>query len=257
MVHSTVDSVEAIRRWDVHARAMWAEIDPQDGDPHRVILLNPTLFRLLPDVQGKCVLDAGCGEGYFCRKLARRGARVTGVDFSREMLRLAEERTDPGQEIEYLHENCETLEGLATGSFEVVVSNMVLMDLPDYRAALKSFYRVLALEGVLVFSISHPCFATPVHGWVRDEAGNRLYWKMDQYFSEGAYEQSFFPGEGADQPLLFHRTLSSYLNALLEMGFELQAVVEPEPSQEMLARYPGFAHHLRMSHFIVFKARKT
>jgi SAM-dependent methyltransferase len=251
-----IDAIEAIRRWDLHARSTWAEIDPQDGDRHRVILLNPTLFRLLPDVQGKRVLDAGCGEGYLSRKLARQGARVTGVDFSREMLRLAGERTDPGLGIAYLHASCETLEGLAPGSFEIVVSNMVLMDLPDHRAALQSFYRVLAAEGTLVFSISHPCFTAPIHGWVRDEAGNRLYWKMDQYFGEGAYEQSFFPGESAEQPLLFHRTLSNYLNTLLETGFELQGVVEPEPSEEMLARYPGFAHHLRMSHFIVLKARK-
>ena len=49
--------------------------------------------------------------------------------------------------IRYLHANCERLEGLASGSFDVVVSNMVLMDLPDHRAALKSFYRVLVERG--------------------------------------------------------------------------------------------------------------
>ena len=63
-MQDTVDSTEAIRRWDLHARAIlvghltrWRAIE------HRIILLNPTLFQLLPDVNGKRVLDAGCGEG--------------------------------------------------------------------------------------------------------------------------------------------------------------------------------------------------
>jgi hypothetical protein len=46
------------------------------------------------------------------------------------------------------------------------------------------------------------------------------------------------------------------VKALLEAGFELLDVIEPKPSEEMLSRYPGYEHHLRMSHFIVFKARK-
>jgi hypothetical protein len=40
------------------------------------------------------------------------------------------------------------------------------------------------------------------------------------------------------------------------MGFELLDVVEPKPAEEMLERYPRFQDDYRMSHFIVFKARK-
>jgi SAM-dependent methyltransferase len=255
-MYGTVDSTEAIRRWDLHARTMYADFDPVEGEPHRVVLLNPVLLQLLPDVREKCVLDAGCGEGYLSRKLARLGARVTGVDFSREMLALAEERTDPALGIQYKHANCEVLDGLASGSFDVVVSNMVLMDLPDHRAALTSFHRVLAQEGALVFSISHPCFATPDHGWVRDQNRSKLYWKVDQYFCEGPYEQLLLPADVGHRPLLFHRTLSNWLRTLRETGWELLDVIEPKPSEEMLARYPRFRDDLRMSHFIVFKTRK-
>ena len=253
---SRIDSSKAIRRWDLHARTLWAEIDFEDGDKHRIILINPTLFQLLPDMRGKRVLDAGCGEGYLCRKLARLGAAVTGVDFSREMLSLAEERTDLKLGIRYLHADCERLEGLDAGSFDVVVSNMVLMGLPDHHAALASFNRVLVESGILVFSISHPCFSTPGHGWFKDAEGNRLHWKVDRYFYEEAYEQQLFTPDVGDNPFLFHRTLSNYLRAVRETGFALLDVIEPKPSEEMLAQYPGYEHHLRMSHFIVFKAQK-
>jgi SAM-dependent methyltransferase len=251
----TVDSTEAIRRWDLHARTIMTDVDPVEGDRHRIVLLNPALFQLLPDVSAQRVLDAGCGEGYLSRKLARLGARVTGVDYSREMLALAGERTDPGLGIRYAHGNCERLDGLASGSFEVVVSNMVLMDLSDHRAALESFFRVLVEGGTLVFSISHPCFTTPGSGWVKDEEGKKLHWQVNHYFGEGPFEQRF-PPDAQEPFLLFHRTLSNYLKTLLETGFELLDVVEPKPSEEMLVRYPRFRDDLRMSHFIVFKARK-
>jgi 2-polyprenyl-3-methyl-5-hydroxy-6-metoxy-1,4-benzoquinol methylase len=254
-MRETVDSGEAIRRWDLHARAIAPYMDPVEGDDHRVVLLNPVLMRLLPDVAGKRVLDAGCGEGYLSRKLARLGATVTGVDYSREMLALADERTDPGLGIRYAHANCEDLEGYAAGSFDVVVSNMVLMDLPDHRAALQSLYRVLDDEGVLVFSIAHPCFTTPDCGWVRDADRNKLHWKVDRYFDERPYEQLLF-GEEGSRLILFHRTLSNWLKTLRETGWDLLDVVEPKPAEEMMDRYPRFRDDLRMCHFIVFKASK-
>jgi SAM-dependent methyltransferase len=250
MVESTYDTDEAIRRWDRFAPTLMAYMDPDEGDDHRIVLLNPALLQLLPDVGGKRVLDAGCGEGYLSRKLARLGARVTGVDYSRAFLALAQERTDPGLGIRFLHADCQRLVGLASGAFDVVVSNMVLMDLPDHRAALQEFHRVLAEEGTLVFSISHPCFTAPGCGWVRDGDGNKLYWKLDCYFAERGYEQP--PPRDADEgTILYHRTLANYLTTLLELGFELLGVVEPKPSEEMMVKYPRFRDDLRMCHFRV------
>ena len=257
MVDAAFDSDEAIRRWDLHARQIVAYMDPEEGDPHRIVLLNPALFELLPDVNGKRVLDAGCGEGYLCRKLAKLGALVTGVDYSREQLAIAGERTRDRAAlgIRYLHGNCEHLDVLDDGSFDIVVSNMVLMDLSDHRAALEGFYRLLVGGGILVFSIAHPCFAAPVHGWVRNENGAKLYWMTDHYFEEGAYEQSV-PADSEVGLILFHRTLSNYVRTLLQTGFVLLDVVEPKPAEEMLEPYPRFRDDLRMSHFIVFKVQK-
>jgi SAM-dependent methyltransferase len=256
-MNHTFDSAEAIRRWNLYARQLWqlADFDPEEGDPHRIVLLNPALFALLPDVGGKRVLDAGCGEGYLCRKLARLGARVTGVDYSEEMLAMARERTDPALGIRYLHGNCEHMDFLDPGSFDLVVSSMMLMDLGDHEAALSSMHRALVAGGILVLSIAHPCFTTPDCGWVKDDEGNKLYWKVDRYFAEGAYEQPM-PPDAEEGLILFHRTLSTYLRTLLRMDFLLLDVIEPMPAEEMLARYPHFRDDFRMSHFIVFKLQK-
>jgi hypothetical protein len=131
----------------------------------------------------------------------------------------------------------------------------MLMDLADYEAALSSMHRALVDDGILLLSISHPCFTTPDCGWVRDDEGYKLYWKVDRYFVEGAYEQPvlFDAEEGL---ILFHRTLSTYLRTLLRMDFALLDVIEPEPAEEMLAQYPRFRDDIRMSHFIVLKLQK-
>ena len=255
MTHDEYDSLEAARRWDALAQLVMPYMDPDEGDSHRIVLLNPALFQLFPDVNGKVVLDAGCGEGYLARKLAKLGARVTGVDLSRHMLAAAGERTDPALGIRYLYGNCEHLDFLEAGAFDIVVSSMALMDMADHQAALRSFHRVLVERGILIFSIAHPCFATPGCGWVRDEGGKKLYWKVDQYFVEGPYEQPV-PKGAKEGTLLFHRTLSNYIRTLLRTGFELLDVIEPKPAEEMLSAYPGFRDDIRMCHFIVFKARK-
>jgi SAM-dependent methyltransferase len=249
------DSLEAIRRWNLYAPA-WRDACKEDGGTHRIVLLNPALFELLGDVTGKRVLDAGCGEGYLSRKLAQLGAHVTGVDFSRGMLTTARERTDATLGIRYIHGNCEDMTFLDAESFDIVASNMVLQDLSDHKAALRNMHRVLVENGILVFSICHPCFTTPQSGWVKDDQGAKLHWKVDRYFSEEPFEQPL-PADTEEGLLLFHRTLSNYLRTLLTTGFSLLDVIEPKPAPDMLRKYPEFRDDLRMSHFIVFKARKS
>jgi hypothetical protein len=90
---------------------------------------------------------------------------------------------------------------------------------------------------------------------VRSDQGDKLHWKVDGYFAEGAYEQ-LYAMDAEETVLLFHRTLSNYITALLRTGFELLDVLEPKPADAMLAEYPEFRDDLRMSHSIVFRTRK-
>ena len=75
----------------------WREQAEPDADPFGLLL---PLLDLLGDIEGRRVLDAGCGEGYLARVLAARGARVTGIDLSARLIALARAR-DPGGTIDY------------------------------------------------------------------------------------------------------------------------------------------------------------
>ncbi len=244
------EAEEAISRWDLHARELMGNFT-SEGDHSRIVLLNPTLFDLLGDIKGKKILDAGCGEGYLSRMLTQRGATVTGVDFSTTMLDMAKSRTPSELSISYCHGNCEALLFLDAAQFDIVVSNMVIQDLPDYQAAIAEAYRLIKPGGVYIFSILHPCFVTPTGEWVRDDAGQKQYRRVDQYFAEGRYEQQLYCSV-----FWYHRTLSSYITTLLQTGFTLEALVEPRPSVEKLQQYPKLEDCLRIPDFLVFKVRK-
>lgn len=249
-----LDREEAIKRWDMHAEELAAGYTSQ-GDPSREVLLNPALLDFLGSVKNKKILDAGCGEGYLSRILAGKGAEVVAVDYSQKMLEIARERTPRECAVEYYYGSCENLHFLESETFDTIVCNMVLQDLADYEKAIKEMYRLLVEGGSFIFSILHPCFSTAGSGWVRNEDGKKLYWKVDNYFDEVPFEQPWPPGVDKGV-LLFHRTLTSYFRTIKKAGFILERLVEPKPSEEMIQKYPYFKDDLRMCHFLVFKVRK-
>jgi SAM-dependent methyltransferase len=82
----------AIRQWDSAATREEMEATADDGDFAKRHLVNPVLIRLLGEVRGRRVLDAGCGNGYFSRMLAERGALVVGVEPTDVMSAFAREK---------------------------------------------------------------------------------------------------------------------------------------------------------------------
>ncbi|MGD2156967.1 MAG: class I SAM-dependent methyltransferase [Anaerolineales bacterium] len=244
---------EIIKRWD-HSAELYASYCSKYGDINKEILLTPVILEMLGNVAGRNVLDAGCGEGFLSRLIAERGASVTAVDYSYKLLEIARERTPDDLEIEYLHANLERLDKLNDDTFDFVVSCVVLQDLLDYQVAVAEMYRVLRPGGTYILAITHPCFSSDA-GWVKDSNGKKLYWKIDNYFYERGFEIPITPGS-ENNPIGFHRTLTSYYRAILDAGFIIKDLMEPYPSQDAIEKHPDFIDDLRMSHFLVFRLRK-
>ncbi|MCK4352719.1 class I SAM-dependent methyltransferase [candidate division WOR-3 bacterium] len=180
-------------RWDAGAK-VWARTVRAGGDIYREEVNNPAFFKFLGPIKGKKVLDLGCGEGYNTKILAKKGAKITGIDFSKELIKLTidkEEKEKLG--IKYYCQNAADLSIFKDNSFDVVVSFMALMDTSDLQSAFKEVRRVLKPEGRFVFSILHPCFNRWKLdlGWEKDKDGNPLYYKIDNYFDEGQKEIIF------------------------------------------------------------------
>src|SRR5437867_2250243 len=124
------------------------------------------LLALLPDVDGRRVLDLGCGAGQLARHLATTGAaEVVGVDVSERMLALAR--------AEWAHPRVTYCRGAVEqvvfppARFELVVSSLVLHYVDDYPGVVSRIAGWLAPGGVLVYSTEHPIYTArlPGDGW--------------------------------------------------------------------------------------------
>lgn len=101
----------AIQQWNTLPREALDAMEP-DGDFAKRHLINPVLLRMLGDVRGRRILDAGCGHGYFSRMLAARNARVVGVEPTDGMFAYARAKErELEQDIEYVRTRCRTRGG--------------------------------------------------------------------------------------------------------------------------------------------------
>lgn len=210
------------------------------------------LRRLLPDFTGKRVLDLGCGFGWHCRYAAEQGAAsVVGIDLSVRMLKRAEEMTQ-SPVIRYERRAIEEIQ-FAPDSFDVVFSSLALHYVADYRSVVQRVARCLTQDGWFIFSCEHPVFtASGRQEWCLGPQGEKRHWPVDRYFQEGERE-AIFLGEPV---VKYHRTLTTYLNTLLEEGFCLSACVEPEPAPHLLQSVPDMQQELRRPMMLLVAARK-
>lgn len=236
-----MDDVIVGREWDANAPT-WADAVRGGRDLFREHFNNPAFLRFVGEVRSKVVLDAGCGEGYNTRILARAGARMTGVDISGQMIALAaeEERREP-LGIRYHAASFTDLSTFETDSFDAVVSFMALMDGPELVGAVREIHRVLRPGGELVFSVLHPCFMTRDFGWLHDEMGRSAALRVGGYFDPRPYIDHWHFKGVTEHPDFsvprFPRTLSEYVNTVAMSGLRLREIEEPQPTEEACEQY--------------------
>ena len=190
-----------------------------DTKPHNAYYERPATLSLLPDVNGKHILDAGCGPGAYSEWLVDHGAQVVAFDANKKMVRLARQRL--GDKAQVLQADLEApLDFLADASFDVIIAPLVMDYVKDWEPAFNEFHRVLKKGGCLVFSMEHPYGKFYFH----KEAGN--------YFDVELVE---FTWRGFGKPVIvpsYRRPLSGVINPLLKAGFTLDQILEPLPTEE-------------------------
>lgn len=209
------------------------------------------LQKILPDFHGKRVLDLGCGYGWHCKYAASRGAAfVLGTDISRKMLETAKEKNGD-EKIEY---QCIAMEDLdfPAETFDVVLSSLAFHYVKDFTPLIKNISAWLKAGGEFVFSVEHPVFTSyGTQDWYYDKNGNILHFPVDHYYYEGERE-AIFLGEKVTK---YHRTLTTYLNTLLQNGFLLQHIIEPQPPEEMMD-IAGMKDEMRRPMMLLVSAKK-
>ena len=206
---------------------------------------------LFPPLVGKTVLDLVCGYGWHCSFAAEQGAvKVLGLDLSRKMIEEAKRR-NAEKRIEYRVCGIEEYE-YPENKWDCVVSNLALHYIADLDKIFQKVYQTLKPGGNFLFNIEHPVFTAGVgQDWVYTAEGKPQYWPIDNYFIPGERSTHFLGCEVVKQ----HHTLTQIMMGLLDNGFELEAVKEAEPPEEMM-HIPGMKDELRRPMMLLVKAKK-
>jgi len=211
----------------------------------------PTIQQMLPALAGLRIVDLGCGYGWFCRWARDQGAaQISGLDLSSRMLERAHEMTE-GDGIDYRREDLQTL-SLTANSCDLVYSSLTLHYLADIAPFLATVYQALTAGGTLVFSAEHPIYTAPLQqGWRVDENGQKS-WPVSHYQQQGERISNWF----ADGVKKQHRTLGSWINALVAAGFVIENLNEWGPTAEQIAANPALDEEKERPMIFILRARK-
>ncbi len=256
---------EVAAYWEKNAAA-WTTMARQGYDVCRNHLNTPNFMAMLPDVKGLEGLDVGCGEGFNTRMVAGLGARMTGVDICEKFLEFAKQsESEEPSGITFQLASAQDLP-FQSESFDFVMSTMAMMDMPDIARAVAEVFRVLKPGGFFQFSICHPCFQTALFEWTHDQSGEPTGLICGDYFqeeTEKVLEWTFTsaPPEMKNEfgnfviPTYF-KTLSGWMNMLLDTGFTLERFTEPCPDAETLEKFPALKGAAKVALFLHIRCRK-
>ena len=217
--------------WNANAE-FWDSRMGEGNFFHRM-LVEPTQLKLLDIKPGQKILDIACGNGQFARKMSLMGAKVTGIDFAENMIKIA--ITKSSKDVKYqVVDVCKEhdLKKLSGTKFDAIVCTMAFMDMKDIKTLIKYSPMLLKKSGRFVFSLCHPCFNSGefllVHE--RDDSNgvvtSNYFVKIKNYLLEKTYKGVAMVGQPELQ-YYFHRPVSTILNYFFQSGFVLDSYQEP------------------------------
>lgn len=210
----------------------------------------PTTLKMLGNVNGKKILDLGCGPGLYARILSNKGARVKGIDISKEEIKIAK-REDPKSE--FIVGDIEKLP-FKNNEFDIVLSALVLGHLKSWNKTLRGVNKVLKKGGIFVFSINNPI----------SECAKKVKWKgrkfrvIKDYFKEKWVIEDWTDKKDAHaEGAHYHKTYETIINLLIKNGFEIIGYKDAKPSIKIKKLFPKqYTDTINRPRFCTWKVRK-
>ncbi len=215
--------------------AQWYDNYLEGDDTYQAAVIAPNILRLIDPKKGKRLLDVACGQGYFARLCADKGAEVVGVDQSAVLIEKA--KTQAGEKEFYVVGNAETLDAYKLEMFDTVFTVLALENIKNITAVMEGIQQVVKPDGKVVFVLLHPAFRIPQHSdWGYDSKKTVQYRKVEKYLSEVSIPIELSPFKGksthstgsgqATTTVTFHRSLQWYMKAFRNAGFAITNIEE-------------------------------
>lgn len=209
---------------------------------HNAYLDRPAVLNLLPPVQGKRVLDMGCGPGWYSSWLVEHGAQVVGFDISAQMVEQARQ-TLANQATFYQHDLSQPLTFAADASFDIAVAPLMLHYITSRITALREVARVLTPDGCLVISTLHPFDVWKRHG--------------GSYFTTELVQDTWYRSSRTFQMPYWRVSLTTLCAEFSQAGFFIDQLLEPQPEPEAAQIDPAtYRLLMELPAFIAFRLCK-
>lgn len=232
--------------WDDSAAA-WIKDQGETGDFGRRFVLDRPMIARVKASGARTALDVGCGEGRFCRIMRDVGLTTAGLDPTRGLLDAAQARDPNGVYVEGIGERLP----FADASFDLIVSYLSLIDMPDIRAAIPEMARVLKPGGtILAANLTSFNTAGDDVRWHKNAFGHITHFGMDRYLEERFTWESW----RGIRIKNYHRPLNVYMTLFLDQNLRLTYFDEPAPIET--APSERAAHYRRAPHFLIMEWRK-
>jgi len=223
-----------LNEWDNSSKA-YTDLRLKGLDSYEELVNYPSIKRLLGNLKGKKLLDAGCGTGEFTYMLGKEGADAVGCDGAKQLINICKENFPKTK-----FEVCDLTKKLKykNDSFDLILNKYVLMFLEKPEFVLKEFKRILKKDGKLVISIAHPTYW--LHYWMSGYWGLKKregFSDMEGYFKIKKFSFSI-KGDKNLKFTFIHRPLNYYLNLFIREGFVIDEIDEPIPNKLFLKKEP-------------------
>ncbi|MDF2662011.1 MAG: SAM-dependent methyltransferase [Paenibacillus sp.] len=136
----------------------------------------------------------------------------------------------------------------------MAISSLALHYVERFDFVCRKVHHCLVPGGTFILSVEHPVFtALAAQDWHYGPQGERLHWPVDDYQNEGVRQTRFLDND----VVKYHRTIATYINTLLDSGFTITKLSEPQPTQEMLAANSEMRDETRRPIFLLIAAVKN
>lgn len=205
-------------------------------------LERPSMLAMLPELQGKKILDLGCGPGAYAEHFLDQGASVTAIDISEEMIEIVKGKFGDAVTA-YATDLSKGLPKELNNSFDLVICPLTIHYIEDLSCFFSDVKRVLKAEGAFYFSTHHP-----IIDFEASPSGD--------YFSRELITEEWDTVGQPVQVQFYRRSLSELFGDIARAGMYISSLSEGAPSEMM--RTISQEHYERLSrnpHFIFIECK--
>ena len=220
----------------------------RENSPNEV-LEKPAFFQLIGNVQGKQILDLGCGDAKFGEELLENGClSYTGIEGSELMYEKASKQLEnKNGSVHFINLKDYTY---PPSTFDLVTSRLALHYIEHLDIIFQNVFQTLKTNGTFTFSVQHPVITSSFESL--QTSGKRTSWLVDDYFKTGKRVEPWI-----DQEVIkYHRTTEEYFTLLQQAGFTITNLKEATPNRNYFQGKEEYERRLRIPLFLLFSCKK-